>query len=342
MRFTLQTLLLCFVVVWSSMAAFGVMGFFLAFIFLAIVGYVHAAESKWQAIVFVAVIVLLVLCPLSAYLPPSRSPGPTGRCMNSLKQLEFALYNYHDEHGHFPPAYIADSNGKPMHSWRVLILPYLEYQPLYELYDFDEPWDGPNNSKLAAQRPELFACPADASTDGTTTTSYVAVVGPKTMWPGTSTVDVEAIPDGAGNTIHLVEVADSGIEWMEPRDLSFEEAVAGINPSSGSGISSRHKFEIAKFISKPGANVSFADGRAGSFANDVPADVLKALLTRDGNEKVDREKYDLIARAARERQRQRRIRQFAVVALVASVGLLFMRMRNRRETNAPGTAVPGR
>ena len=35
-----------------------------------------------------------------------------------------------------------------MHSWRVLLLPYLDRSDLYKAYDFTEPWDGPNNRKL--------------------------------------------------------------------------------------------------------------------------------------------------------------------------------------------------
>ena len=55
---------------------------------------------------------------------------------------------YEDEHGCFPPAYVADASGRPMHSWRVLILPYLDQQQLYDQYDFSEPWNGPNNQQL--------------------------------------------------------------------------------------------------------------------------------------------------------------------------------------------------
>lgn len=69
-------------------------------------------------------------------------------CLNNLRHIELALHNYHNAHGCFPPAYIVDESGRPMHSWRVL-LPYLEQEALYDQYDFSEPWDGPNNRKLA-------------------------------------------------------------------------------------------------------------------------------------------------------------------------------------------------
>ena len=76
-----------------------------------------------------------------------------------------ALQNYHQANGCFPPAYIADKNGKPMHSWRVLILPYLDRTILYKAYDFTEPWDGPNNKKLSATRSRAFTARATPATD---------------------------------------------------------------------------------------------------------------------------------------------------------------------------------
>ncbi|MCA9206080.1 MAG: DUF1559 domain-containing protein, partial [Planctomycetales bacterium] len=48
-----------------------------------------------------------------------------------LNQLTLALHNYHDTFGSFPPAYVADAAGRPIHSWRVLILPYIEQRGLY-------------------------------------------------------------------------------------------------------------------------------------------------------------------------------------------------------------------
>ena len=80
-------------------------------------------------------------------------------CTNNLKHIGLALLNYNDIFGCFPPAYTTDANGKPMHSWRVLILPFIEQQTLYKRYRFDEPWDGPNNSLLAKEMPSVFPLP---------------------------------------------------------------------------------------------------------------------------------------------------------------------------------------
>lgn len=81
-------------------------------------------------------------------------------------------------------AYIADANGKPLHSWRVLILPYIEQESLYQQYRFDEPWDSKHNLAIAEQIPYLFQCPSRSARTRGLFTSYVAVVGDETMWPG--------------------------------------------------------------------------------------------------------------------------------------------------------------
>lgn len=61
----------------------------------------------------------------------SRPAGPRMSCGNNLRQIVVALHNYHDVYGSFPPAYIADKSGRPMHSWRVLVLPFMEQTLLY-------------------------------------------------------------------------------------------------------------------------------------------------------------------------------------------------------------------
>ena len=94
-----------------------------------------------------------------------------------------AVANYHETYGCFPPAYVADGDGKPMHSWRVLILPYLGQQELYNAYDFAEPWNGPSNGKLAGRIGNIYLR-SGLDSDQIHTTSFVAVVGPQTVWLG--------------------------------------------------------------------------------------------------------------------------------------------------------------
>ena len=162
-----------------------------------------------------------------------------------------------------------------MHSWRVLILPFLDSQHLYEQYDFDEPWDGPNNSKLAERMPSSYHCPS-APDDGPVT-NYVAVVGEGTAFPGTESISREKITDGTWNTLQIVEVADSGIHWLEPRDLDFGAMDFAINGDGGRGISSPHD---------DGVHVQYGDGTVRLLRDDTPEKTVRALLTIQGGEAV--------------------------------------------------------
>jgi hypothetical protein len=222
-----------------------------------------------------------LLCGLlTSLIDQAREAARHSACQNHLKQIGLALLNYHDAHGHFPPAYVCDKSGKPAHSWRVLILPFIEEQALYDQYDFSEPWNGPNNSKLAPAQPwgpGFWQCPS-GGLEGTLRTNYVAVVGPKTIWPGSDCTkladefrsEVHTLPEV--QTIMVVEITDSHIHWMEPRDLTFEEAMAGIQPKSGLGISSEHPKGIVFVNASEWVHV---------LERDIDPEELRKLLTAD-------------------------------------------------------------
>ena len=133
-------------------------------------------------------------------------------------EISKAMLLYQAVNGSFPPAYVADKNGRPMHSWRVLLLPYLDLNLLYQAYHFDEPWNGPHNRALADRMPSTYKCP-DTPRSPASVTSYVVVVGPNTAFPGAKAIREAEITDGITNTIMIVEAARAGINWLEPRDL---------------------------------------------------------------------------------------------------------------------------
>ena len=105
-----------------------------------------------------------------AYAFTPREAAVRSRCSHCLGAIVRALHEYQERFGHLPPAFIADENGRPKHSWRVLILPYLEetgmagtegLKQLYASYDLSEPWDGPHNRKLARRMPIVYGCQGD-------------------------------------------------------------------------------------------------------------------------------------------------------------------------------------
>ena len=199
-------------------------------------------------------------------------------CIKRLKFIGLALSQYEDVHGCLPPAYIADESGKPMHSWRVLILPYLCEDKVYQKYNFDEPWDGPNNRRLHDMIPVYYHCPADTS-GRETDTSYAVVVGPNTMFPGEESVTLSDATDGSRATAVVVEVKNSGIHWMEPRDLHVVQMAPTVDPSAGQGISSGHP-GVVHFL--------FGDAMIRSLDEEqLTPEIIQAILSRDGGEEVD-------------------------------------------------------
>ena len=135
----------------------------------------------------------------------------------------------------------------------------------------------PTQPQLADEfQPVVFRCPA--ATGPAHETSYVVVTGAETLFPGDHSLKLREIPDGTSKTIAIVEVANSGIHWMEPRDLTLDEALAGINPPSRApAISSNHS---------GGAMVGWGDAHVSFLPNDMAIDKLRALLTASGGESV--------------------------------------------------------
>jgi hypothetical protein len=169
-------------------------------------------------------------------------------CVRNFSFISLSLEAYSDKYGKPPPASIRGKDGKPAHSWRVLILPFLGEDELYSQYRFDEPWNGPHNIQLATRIPSFYKCPLD--TKDPTTTSYCAIVRSDGEWHIGPFLHGTLPPDEK-NPILVVEVVDSGICWLEPRDLTVDQAMAGVNKHKGVGISG-HRESGAFFTRKYG------------------------------------------------------------------------------------------
>jgi prepilin-type processing-associated H-X9-DG protein len=214
----------------------------------------------------------------SCLLPAAYYARPPRRCSQNLTYISVALHTYHDVYHSLPPAYLTDASGKPIHSWRVLLLPFLDQVELYEKYRFDEPWDGPHNRLLHDEIVSAYCCQeqrARSTGKAATDTTYVVVVGPQTAFPGDRCISLGDIRDGTSNTVLVVEVKNSGIHWVEPRDLHVTQMNPCINPPRGQGISSLHKGY---------ANAAMADGGVKTLSEQLSPREVAGLLTIDGGE----------------------------------------------------------
>jgi len=141
---------------------------------------------------------------------------------NNLKQMSIAMQTAHDALGSMPPAAITDpQTGKPLLSWRVAILPYMEQDPLYRQFRLNEAWDSPHNLALLSQMPKQYSIPGTKAKEGYT--FYQVFVGPETPFDtrfagrggqfGIQGPRIPAsFPDGLSNTILIAEAAEA-VPW---------------------------------------------------------------------------------------------------------------------------------
>lgn len=183
-------------------------------------------DLTWSEVIcFIFFAMILV----GMFLPPvPGSGGPASirtQNANRMRQIALAILNYESANGHFPPAYVADEQGKPMYSWRVLILPYLDESDVFKKFNRDEPWDGPNNRQLIDALSVNSPLFQDESQRLSGKTNYKLIVGPETAFVDDQTVGFNAILAGAANTVLLVEDTANPVCWMEPSDVTIDQAI---------------------------------------------------------------------------------------------------------------------
>ena len=194
------------------------------------------------------------------------------RSENNLKQLVLATHNFLDSNGGaFPARCTVDANGKPLHSWRVFLLPFIEQGELYRKIRLDEPWDSEWNSQFHSKTPELFRRPG-SSDPGCV---YSCVVAPNAALqpatkPGVKTgVRIAEITDGVSNTVLYVERTQP-VCWMDPNaDLTLDEFLATVAEGSA--------------YPAGGTNVGMCDGSTRALAPVAKPEILKALVTGSGD-----------------------------------------------------------
>jgi hypothetical protein len=152
---------------------------------------------------------------------PGRTRARTPFAQN-LKQIVRAMHKYHDTYKCLPPAAVYDKSGKPLFSWRVSILPFLDQAALFGQFHPDEPWDSEHNIKLLDKIPVVYRTPGDEKRSGRTLCQ--ALVGRGAAFEGKKGLSFAAdFPDGTVNTIMVVEAAE-GVPWTKPEDVPYDPA----------------------------------------------------------------------------------------------------------------------
>ncbi|QEG39099.1 DUF1559 family PulG-like putative transporter [Roseimaritima ulvae] len=184
-------------------------------------------------------------------------------CMKNLQRISLAMLLYEREHGTLPPAYTVDAAGKPLHSWRVLLLPYLGEQKLWSKLRLDEPWDSEHNRQFHDVLVSRYQCPSAELRPGQTT--YSVVVGNDTAF---HEGEGKALDD-FGTHLALVVERQQAVCWMDPMsELPQSIAYQGINHNAA-GLGSPHP---------GGLNIGFRDGGATFISETFELSKLQGLL----------------------------------------------------------------
>ena len=213
-------------------------------------------------------------------------------CTNNMRQLQYAMLNYELAYREFPEATELDNAGKPMHSWRVKILPFIEQQALYNQYDFSQPWDSPTNIKLLDQMPDCFRCPHCQKNNRT---FYKLVVGPGTLFDGGERT-INRISDGTSNTIAIIEDGQNPVEWTRPSDISIDDAIAALAPEDFKKLP--HVDDATLGTTYDPGSVVFFDGHTlpGGYLSGSRPTLLRNMLQIDDGNIVN--EYELAYRGA--------------------------------------------
>lgn len=229
-------------------------------------------------------LVLLVIAGMAIVRPvlkAAREAAKCSECESNLLEIGRALDDYYDTHGHYPPAVVRDEKGKPMHSWRVLLLPHLgpEAALVYREYDMDQPWDSTKNRLLQVRMPAVYKCPGDPGLVPEET-SYLAVVGDRTVI--NSVQETKRTGDGpfvltdrAAETMVVIESRRSGVNWMEPVDIPFAALRAELNSNNAAAPGSEHVH---------GVNTLMADGSVIRLPDTTAAADLRGMATMNGDD----------------------------------------------------------
>jgi hypothetical protein len=209
----------------------------------------------------------------NAYLSAKRkvqAAAVRAQSFNNLKQIAIAMHNYHDTYGSLPPAAVCDKNGKPMLSWRVLILPYIEEAALYKEFKLDEPWDSEHNKKLIARMPKIYSVPLPTKAKANET-HYRVWTGNGAAFDYLKGCKLTEFLDGTSNTLMVVTAKDA-VPWTKPDELAFDPE--------------KDMTKLLGFFTGEACPAAYADGSTRGLKKSINKKTLNALITKDGGEVV--------------------------------------------------------
>jgi len=239
--------------------------------------------KKKRSVAWVAAAVVILMLIGASIIAIARIGGSTaaklrqGRAriasINNLEKIAQALNAYAEDHGAYPAPALLSKSGRPLLSWRVLLLPYLGEEELYDRFDLNAAWDaGQNQSITYDEMPSVYRHPD--SQGWSTETAYHLVIGAGTLFPRTGPLSPKQVIDGSTKTILVVEARASSI-WTEPMDVDLASTGGTINGSNGKDFGG---------LTEGGMCLVTVDGRGHFLPDTTAAMTVNALATPQGGE----------------------------------------------------------
>ncbi len=204
------------------------------------------------------------------------------QCRVNAKGLGEAILKSAAEAKAFPAPVVVENDVE--RSWRVELLPYLGGKSIRSRYLAAQPWDNAANFPVAITKEPSFACPCNddaRDAEGRIFTAFAAVTGPGTIWSAPIRAGFPSVPDGASQTLMLVEAAGQRIVWTEPRDVDVSRQSMGVNlPGPKWGESPG----LASGYHTGGCHAVMADGSVRFISQNINKTTLQALTTAAGSD----------------------------------------------------------
>ena len=235
-----------------------------------------------KVLIFLVILIVLFLL-LLPFFQHAHDTSPRYSTKNSLKLIGLALHNYHDIYGSFPPAYTVDEQGNRLHSWRTLLLPYLDEEELYDAIDLTKPWDDPANAETLKTFIPCYSNPVNNFYELGIEhhTTFLGVASEGGFFQGPQARRLNEIADGDSKTWAVIEVeANHSVPWFSPYDAEAPYLLHAIRK----GVLMPHN--------ETDFHVLYAHGAVTQHDSVLPFKVRKAYLSIAGDDNSIIEEYE--------------------------------------------------
>jgi prepilin-type N-terminal cleavage/methylation domain-containing protein len=135
-----------------------------------------------ELLVVIAIVGVLVALLLPA-VQAAREASRRSQCQNNLKQIGLAIHTFHDAKGKLPSSVRPTAASTVRAGTFILLLPNIEREDLWDLYDLNVSWSHANNLPVSSKRIDVYECPSSPKHGGLLDHNPDGV-GPGTPWAG--------------------------------------------------------------------------------------------------------------------------------------------------------------